>query len=98
MSRRPRPENIQQRQAYEAYLAQPTPRRINKLAADIGVPWRTLFEWQRRFNWRERALLHDRKAIDAALAEKEEAREQQREQDDSDGPRGHRPHYSGMVR
>ncbi len=72
MAGKPQPESIKHLEAYRAYLRQPTPRNIRKLAQEIKVPWRTLFGWRSRYQWRERALAYDRRLIDAAAAEREE--------------------------
>ena len=60
--------------AYQAFLLQPAPRNIKRLAAQIGKPERTVFWWQRRWSWRTRATAHDTKLIEAAQADKDEER------------------------
>lgn len=73
MTRTARPEPAHVTAAYEAFIAQPKPRNIVKLAAQIGVPSRTVFWWQRRYSWHSRALAHDNKLVEAAQAERDEA-------------------------
>lgn len=47
-------ENIQQREAFELYYSLGDSRTLEQVAEKIGKSTRTLYEWSRRFNWKER--------------------------------------------
>jgi hypothetical protein len=67
-----RPEPAHARLAFDAYIVQPAPRHLPKLAAQLGKPYRTIAQWAEWYDWRARALAHDNRLIEQAMIERDE--------------------------
>ena len=46
-------------EAFAAYAAQPRPRQLKRLAAEIDVPYETVRWWSAREGWRDKLAAHD---------------------------------------